>query len=173
MTLKTPFKNQPSPPPSEEAGGGFLLSRALVVNGESSVVEAPAQSRLDAVLRRQLKLTSVLHGCESADCGACRVLIDDKIAASCTVFFCDLHDGARVQTAEALRESPRVRAVLTAFMAERDTRCALCVGGLTVTAAYLEHAQYMQVASPVDEALEGANCACTGRGSLKRALLAR
>ena len=172
MTASTPFENRPPDAASTDADGGFLLSRQLIVNGEVREIRAPETLRLDAVLRRELNLKSVLHGCESGTCGACRILVDGKLVASCTLPFSSVRDGSALETAEALGTCPRARAVVEAFLVERNTRCALCVGGLAVTAEHLDRAGCAHDDVAVDNALASASCACTGRGSLKRALLA-
>jgi aerobic-type carbon monoxide dehydrogenase small subunit (CoxS/CutS family) len=141
------------------------------VNGEARALAGAPESPLDALLRRSLGLKSVLHGCESGSCGACRVLVDGELVASCTYPLERLREGAVVETAEGLQAMPRVRTVLRAFVAERDTRCALCVGGLGVAAAHLERRGLAHDEAAVDRVVAAASCACTGRGSLARALL--
>ena len=145
--------------------------RRVFVNGESRALDGPPGTMLDAALRRGLGLKSVLHGCESGGCGTCRVLVDGQLVASCTRPLEAIPNGVVIETAEGLQEVPRMRTVLRAFVAERDTRCSLCVGGLGVTAVHLERARCAHDERAVDAALEGASCACTGRGSLRRALL--
>ena len=166
-----PFSNRPPGSPPHEGLGGPSLSRRARINGEDRALEAAPGAMLDAALRRGLGLKSVLHGCESGACGACRVLVDGELVASCTYPVTALAEGAVVETAEGLQAEPRMRTVLRAFVAERDTRCALCVGGLGVTAVHLARAGCARDEAAVDAAIEGASCACTGRGSLRRALL--
>ncbi len=171
MTSKSPFSNRPPDAASPEADGGFAISRTVTLNGDAQSVRADADARLDEVLRRTLGLKSVLHGCERGGCGACRVIVNGELVASCTLPFAGLADGARIDTAEGVQENACVRSVLRAFVTERSTRCALCLGGLAMTAVHLERADCIYSETAIDCALEGASCACTGRGSLKRALM--
>ena len=171
MTSKSPFSNRPPDAASPEADGGFAISRTVTLNGDAQSVRADADARLDEVLRRTLGLKSVLHGCERGGCGACRVIVNGELVASCTLPFAGLADGASVDTAESVQGNERVRVVLQAFVVERNTRCALCLGGLAMTAVHLEHVDCMNREEAIDRVLEGASCACTGRGSLKRALM--
>jgi aerobic-type carbon monoxide dehydrogenase small subunit (CoxS/CutS family) len=173
VTTKSPFENRPPEAPHEAKDGGFLVPCSLHVNGERVHAEVDRTMPLDLLLRRKLGLKSVLHGCESGSCGSCRVLVDGAVVSSCTHAAASLAPNASVETAESMQENERMRTVLRAFVRERSTRCALCLSGLAVMAVHLERAGQSFDEGAVDDLLAGAHCACTGRGSLRRALLTR
>jgi aerobic carbon-monoxide dehydrogenase small subunit len=173
VSAKSPFENRPPEGAAEATDGGFVVPCSLQVNGEPVRVDVEATLPLDALLRRKLALKSVLHGCESGSCGACRVLVDGDVVSACTTRASSLPAGAHVETAESLQEHERMRTVLRAFVRERNTRCALCLSGLAVMAVHLERTGKTFDEAAIDALLEGAHCACTGRGSLRRALLTR
>jgi len=166
-----PFSNRPPGASPCEGSGGSALSRTVRVNGDERTLRGAPEAALDALLRRDLGLKSVLHGCEGGACGSCRVIVDGYLVASCKYPLERVRDGASIDTAEGLQGDRRVRKVLRAFVSERDTRCALCLGGLATATAYLERSGRAHDEHAIDVTVAGASCACTGRSSLKRALL--
>ena len=95
--------------------------------------------------------------------------MNGELRATCTLFFRDLPEGARIETYEDVADEPAVTRVVAAFEDERQTRCRLCVGALGVTAHHLE-ATGTANEQGIEAALQNATCMCTGRGSLRRAL---
>jgi aerobic-type carbon monoxide dehydrogenase small subunit (CoxS/CutS family) len=92
--------------------------------------------------------------------------------SSCLVAWEDVRDGARIETYEELAADEAVKRAVDAFEAERPTRCRMCVGALGVTACAIAANVASGAAreSAIEEALIGATCLCTGRGSWRRAL---
>jgi aerobic-type carbon monoxide dehydrogenase small subunit (CoxS/CutS family) len=97
------------------------------------------------------------------------VLVDGALVSSCLVAWSDVRDGAFIETFEALGADPAARRAVDAFESERPTRCKLCVGALGVTACAIARSSAPREQA-IDEALVGATCMCTGRGSWRRAL---
>jgi aerobic-type carbon monoxide dehydrogenase small subunit (CoxS/CutS family) len=93
--------------------------------------------------------------------------------SACLVRWREVPDGARVETYEDVADDPAAVLAVGAFEAERSTRCKLCTGALGVTAVSLARAGKQGDPESIATALEGATCVCTGRGSLRRALLPR
>ena len=57
----------------------------LTVNGRSVSIDAPANTLLVQALRDHLKLTGTHVGCDTAQCGACTVLMNGDAVKSCNV----------------------------------------------------------------------------------------
>jgi aerobic-type carbon monoxide dehydrogenase small subunit (CoxS/CutS family) len=124
------------------------------------------------VLRKELAVKSVSRACEDGSCGACRVILDGALTASCGVRWGDVREGARLETYETLQADPAAVRAVDAFESERPTRCRMCVGALGVTAVAIAHSPEPYEAA-MEAALRNATCMCTGRGSWRRALLPR
>ena len=60
-------------------------SITLKVNGTSHELDVPARRLLVDCLRYDLGLTGTKEGCSVGVCGACTVLVDGKMAASCLI----------------------------------------------------------------------------------------
>jgi aerobic-type carbon monoxide dehydrogenase small subunit (CoxS/CutS family) len=145
--------------------------RTLLRNGvRHSVAEDGKTSFLD-VVRGPLGIRSALRGCGNGLCGACRVLVEGEPCNACLLTLDEVPDGARVEGYEDLATDPAAVAAVTAFTAERPTRCSLCVPAIGVTAVALARHGQAGNEGAIDRTLESAACMCTGRGSLRRALL--
>jgi aerobic-type carbon monoxide dehydrogenase small subunit (CoxS/CutS family) len=60
------------------------MQLTFTLNGEAvSLDDIPEETLLIDLLRETLGLTGTKRGCETGTCGACSVLIDDKLTRSC------------------------------------------------------------------------------------------
>ncbi|MFM8906429.1 MAG: (2Fe-2S)-binding protein, partial [Actinomycetota bacterium] len=71
----------------------------VTVNGREVTEEVEPRTLLVHFLREQAHLTGTHVGCDTSNCGACTVLIDDEAAKSCTVLAVQAN-GHRVTTVE-------------------------------------------------------------------------
>ena len=55
------------------------------INGESTAFLCSPGQVLAEVLRDELELIGTKIGCNTGDCGACSVLVDDRLVCSCLV----------------------------------------------------------------------------------------
>jgi len=148
------------------------VTRHIVRGGVTCEVDALPDASLLDVARRALHAKAHARGCDDGQCGACRMLLDGDLVAACRVRWEDVPDGARLETYEDLALEPEARRAVEAFEHERPTRCRLCVAGLAVTAVDLARRGVARAPEAVEATLAaGATCMCTGRGSLRRALL--
>jgi aerobic-type carbon monoxide dehydrogenase small subunit (CoxS/CutS family) len=127
-------------------------------------------SLLDVIIAA-FGIGSVSRACDDGSCGACRVLLNGEVTNACTVRWGSVPEGASLETYEDLEGDPAARRAVDAFQRERPTRCSLCVGALGVTAVALSRTGMSGDARSVEGMLAQATCMCTGRGSLRRALM--
>lgn len=144
-----------------------------VKDGTPRAVSGAEGSSLLEVIRSELGVRSASRGCDDRSCGACRVLLNGAVVRACSVLWRDVVAGARLETYEDLEADPAAARATAAFEEERATRCRLCVGALGVTAVALARAGRSGDPESVQDALVDATCMCTGRASLRRALLRR
>jgi aerobic-type carbon monoxide dehydrogenase small subunit (CoxS/CutS family) len=148
-----------------------VSAHVLVRNGRRESVEADDDATLLDVVQDVLEAHAASKGCVDGKCGACRVLVNGAPTNACQMRWRDVPDGVEIVTYEDIASDSAVVAAVTAFEDERPTRCSLCIGGLGVTAYALAGGGKTSSPERVEEALETATCMCTGRGSLRRALL--
>ena len=107
----------------------------LTVNGaERSVACEPDTPLLD-VLRHDLGLAGPRFGCGMGLCGACFVLIGDRVRSSCDLPVSAV-DGP-VITVEGLPAGAALHPVQQAFIDEQAAQCGYCTSGMVIAAAGL------------------------------------
>jgi carbon-monoxide dehydrogenase small subunit len=78
-----------------------IMNISFVLNGKSVNVEVEPATLLCDLLREKLGLTGTHIGCDTSQCGACVVHVDESSVKSCTLLAVAV-DGARVTTVEGL-----------------------------------------------------------------------
>ncbi len=149
-----------------------VISRSLI--GASGAVDVTCDegATLLSVARQFLGFRSAAAACGDGRCGTCRLLVDGVLVNACGRTMASVRDGARIEGEESLSDDEAAQDAVAAFVDDRPTRCRLCVPALAVTAAALARRGERGVETAVEAALATATCMCTGRGSLRRALLA-
>jgi carbon-monoxide dehydrogenase small subunit len=100
------------------------------------------------------------------------VFLEGKLVAACQVNWASVVDGSSLETYEDLSKEPAAQAAVQRFQKLRPTRCMLCVPGLAITAVDLCRRGRAGDEEAIEDSLQSTSCACTGRGSLRRSLLA-
>ena len=60
------------------------------VNGVYYQREVSPETRLLDFLRNDLGLKGTKQGCDQAECGACSVILNNKLVASCLILICQI-----------------------------------------------------------------------------------
>ena len=76
----------------------------LKVNGRASSIDVAPNTLLVQALRENLKLTGTHVGCDTAQCGACTVLVNGRAIKSCNTLAAQ-HNGAEITTIEGLAQA--------------------------------------------------------------------
>jgi carbon-monoxide dehydrogenase small subunit len=143
----------------------------LVVNGEPRLVAAPPMARLLDVLREGLGLFGTKEGCGEGECGACAVLVDGELVASCLVPVGQVA-GATVRTVEGLGTLLELGAVQQAFLDHGGAQCGICTPGMLIAATQLLERNDHPSEADVRTALAGNLCRCTGYTRIFESVLA-
>jgi isoquinoline 1-oxidoreductase subunit alpha len=138
----------------------------MIVNGEPLDYKLDPETPLLWALRDASNLTGTKYGCDSADCGACTVMIDGRAATSCSVPIGSL-EGATVTTIEGLSPD-RSHPVQQAWLAEQVTMCGYCEPGFIMAIAALLQAS----AAPTDEQIASLPniCRCGAYPRIRKAI---
>ncbi len=143
---------------------------SAVINGEEAQFLCdPRQSLLES-LRDELGLTGAKEGCNDGNCGACTVMLDDRIVCSCLVLGLEI-EGRSVSTIEGLVSAKGVHPIQQAFMEDAALQCGICTPGFIVAAEALLKKNPNPTEHDVRWWLANNLCRCTGYDKIVRAVL--
>ena len=134
---------------------------SCTINGEQQVFLANERDSLLEALRDRIGLTGAKEGCSVGVCGACTVLVDGEMYASCITLAAAV-DGAEITTVEGIAQEGRLHPVQQAFIDNGGFQCGICTPGQVVAAKALLD----QNPDPSEEEIKawmmGNLCRCTG-----------
>jgi len=143
---------------------------AVTVNGEEHVVEVEPRLLLAHLLRQGLGLTGTHIGCDTTNCGACTVLVDDTAVKSCTMLAVQT-DGHEVRTVEGMAQASELHPIQEGFREEHGLQCGYCTPGMMMSAMALLQRNPDPTEEDVRWALSGNLCRCTGYQNIVKAVL--
>jgi aerobic carbon-monoxide dehydrogenase small subunit len=141
----------------------------ITVNGTDHARVVEPRLLLIHFLRDELGLTGSHWGCDTSNCGACVVWLDETPVKSCTVLAV-MADGRRVATVEGLA-GKALDPVQEAFAACHGLQCGFCTPGMMMTARWLLDHNPDPTEAEVREAISGQVCRCTGYENIVRSVL--
>jgi carbon-monoxide dehydrogenase small subunit len=133
----------------------------LTVNEREIEVAVEPNMTLTDLLRYELGLTGTKKGCETGDCGACTVLLDDLPVNSCLVLAVQA-DGAKVETIEGLETENGLHPLQDAFVEHGAIQCGFCSPGMVLSAKHLLDKNTKPDEREIRAAISGNLCRCTG-----------
>lgn len=108
---------------------------SMTINGEAVRFTLDPATPLLWALRDAANLTAAKYGCDSGDCGACTVIVDERALPSCTLPIASL-EGAEVITIEGLAPN-RGHPIQQAWAADQVSQCGYCEPGVILGIAAL------------------------------------
>ena len=147
------------------------LSVSIQVNGHAYDREIEPRLLLVHFLRDSIALTGTKIGCDTSQCGACTVLLDDVAVKSCTCLAAQA-DGCSVTTIEGLAPDGKLNALQEAFWTKHGLQCGFCTPGMIFAAQALLRVNGNPSPEQIRHALEGNLCRCTGYQNIVRSVQA-
>ncbi len=143
----------------------------LQVNGKKlSAQLEPRVTLLDA-LRENFDLTGAKRVCDRGTCGACTVLMDDKLVYACSVLAIDAQ-GHSITTIESLAEGDSLTPVMQAFVAHDAQQCGFCTPGFIVATTHLLQSNPSPTQDQIRRGLSGNFCRCGTYDGIRAVTLA-
>ena len=108
------------------------MNISFVLNGKPTSLDVEPSTLLCDLLRENLGLTGTHVGCDTSQCGACVVHVDDSSVKSCTLLAVAV-DGASVTTVEGLGKPGALHPMQLAFHENHGLQCGFCTPGMLMT----------------------------------------
>ena len=144
----------------------------ITVNGRARTIDAAPNLLLVQAIRENLKLTGTHVGCDTAQCGACTVILNGNAVKSCNVLLAQAQ-GAQVTTIEGLADADgTMHPMQSAFKDCHGLQCGFCTPGMVMAAIGLLNENPNPTEDEVRIGLEGNLCRCTGYHNIVQSILA-
>jgi len=146
------------------------VTLSLTVNGKAVHTTVDPRTLLVELLRNQLGLTGTHVGCDTAQCGACTVHVDNHAVKACNVLAAQV-DGAKIVTIEGLAAADgTMHPMQAAFKDCHGLQCGFCTTGMVMSAVDLVNRHPKASEDKIREELEGNLCRCTGYHNIVKAV---
>jgi carbon-monoxide dehydrogenase small subunit len=143
----------------------------LFVNGESYSVEVEPGDLLVDVLREKLRLTGTKKGCATGDCGACSIIMDGRLVASCMVLAVAA-EGKQILTIEGVNQDGELHPIQQALIAKHGIQCGYCTPGMVLSIKALLDENPHPTEEEIRIGISGNLCRCTGYQKIVEAVQA-
>lgn len=142
----------------------------LKVNGKAVSLDVAPNTLLVQALRGNLQLTGTHVGCDTAQCGACTVVMNGRSVKSCNILAAQA-GGAEITTIEGLAQPDgTLHPMQAAFKECHGLQCGFCTPGMVISAIDLCTHHPKASESEVRAQLEGNLCRCTGYQNIVKAV---
>ncbi len=149
-----------------------MVHVSMAVNGRPASADVDPRTLLVQFLRENLRLTGTHVGCDTSQCGACVVHVDNLAIKACTVLALSC-EGAEVTTIEGLASKDKLHPMQEAFRENHGLQCGFCTPGMIMTAIDIVHRKGSKLEErTIREELEGNFCRCTGYHNIVKAIAA-
>ena len=147
-----------------------LVHVSTTINGNPvDFLCEPRQSLLEC-LRDVVGMTGTKEGCNDGNCGACTVMLEDRIVTSCLVLGVEAQ-GKNITTVEGIASAEGLHPVQQAFLENAALQCGICTPGFIVASKALLDREPNADEGRIRHWLAGNLCRCTGYDKIIRAVM--
>ena len=133
----------------------------LKINGTDHELDIPARRLLIDCIRYDIGLTGTKESCSVGVCGACAVLVDGEMYASCITLAVAV-SGSEITTIEGIAENGNLHPIQQAFIDHGGFQCGICTPGQVIAAKSLLEENPSPTENEIKEYMMGNLCRCTG-----------
>jgi aerobic carbon-monoxide dehydrogenase small subunit len=138
------------------------MNKTFILNGKTVQVDQPGDRSLMSLLRDHFGLIGTKCGCDTGNCGACSVLIDEKLVFSCLVMTSDL-EGRDITTIEGIHGPDGGPSDLQqSFLDHGAVQCGFCIPAMVMAGEALLRSNPTPTREQIRTAIAGVLCRCTG-----------
>jgi xanthine dehydrogenase YagT iron-sulfur-binding subunit len=131
----------------------------LTVNGQKHSLQLEPRVTLLDALRDELEITGAKRVCDRAECGACTVMIDNKVAYACSILAIEAQRKP-ITTIEAMMKGEGLDSVQQAFVDNDASQCGFCTPGFVVAFKAVLDQNPNATAEEIRHGLSGNVCRC-------------
>ena len=140
----------------------------IILNGNKTILEAPADETLMSVLRR-IGCASVKCGCGQGTCGSCTVLLNDNPVATCKIPL-GIIQNADIVTLEYFERTKEYTMIMKGFELAGIKMCGLCNSGKIFSAYQLIKLNKIPTRDEIYEQVRSLAPCCTDLNTLIRGI---
>jgi aerobic carbon-monoxide dehydrogenase small subunit len=141
----------------------------VTVNGVEHAADVEPRMLLVHFIRDELQMRGTHWGCDTSNCGACTVWVDDEPVKSCTMLAVQA-DGKSIATVEGLAKAGALDPVQQGFMECHGLQCGYCTPGMMMCARALLDRNPHPSEEEIREGISGNICRCTGYKNIVAAI---
>jgi aerobic-type carbon monoxide dehydrogenase small subunit (CoxS/CutS family) len=142
----------------------------ICVNGKTHNLFIRSDMTLLELLREELGLLGVKHGCDDSNCGVCTVLLNGKAVKSCCLLALQT-EGMEIMTIEGLEGPDGLHPLQKAFIEHFAIQCGFCTPAMILTAKAILDENPNATEDDIRDGLHGNICRCTGYKKIVEAIL--
>jgi len=150
----------------------YLVTQTIsfTLNGESVSAEVENRTLLVDLIRDDLGQTGTHVGCDTSQCGACVVHVNDRSVKSCSILAVQVM-GASIKTIEGVASKDgQLHPLQEAFHKHHGLQCGYCTPGMIMSALDLIGRNPDPGDEEISNWLEGNLCRCTGYANIIKAV---
>ena len=143
---------------------------SFFINGLKVSSIANPNERLLDVLRKEFYITGVKCGCSEGECGACSVILDNKLVNSCLVAMGSI-EGSSIVTIEGYSKTRRFAILNEAYASVSAVQCGFCIPGMILASECILAKNPNPTQENIRNGISGNLCRCTGYNAIVDAIL--
>ena len=137
------------------------LTIGFIINCQKKTIETTPSTRLLDLIRDDLHLTGTKEGCGKGECGACTVIMNGELVASCLIL-APQADGAVITTIEGIGDEEHLDLIQEAFIETGAVQCGFCTPGMILATKKLLEENFHPDEEEIKRSISGNLCRCTG-----------
>ena len=142
----------------------------LTINQQLQEFDVPENTLLVNLIRESAGLTGTHVGCDTSQCGACTILVNNHAVKSCSVLAAQMN-GASITTIEGVASNDgTLHPMQVAFKECHGLQCGFCTPGMVMSAIDICQQHPNASADDIRHLLEGNICRCTGYHNIIKAV---
>jgi nicotinate dehydrogenase subunit A len=130
----------------------------FIVNDKPIKFDGDPSTPLLYILRNEAQINSAKYGCGVGQCGACAVLVNNRVVLSCSIPASSVK--GKIKTLESYEQDRVLSALNKAFIHEQAVQCGYCIPGIMIRAKSLLDVNKRPSDQQIKEALNGHLCRC-------------